>query len=307
MTAPVPVFERTSLLNTRRIIGGMFHLRPDPALNQNVQYALAYAANKYDIGLYAVACLSNHIHVPFYDPNGRHPEFRRDFHSLLTRATNVLRETQEGKWSPGHKSPVILHDVEAMLDRIAYTIANPARHDLVDDPWDWPGVVTRIEELAGPPTYVAKPEAFFDLEGDLPEEVPLRFVKPPLLEDWTDDEYRQVIASRVDAHCEAARNRRQSRRIPVLGRRRILAQSPTDTPKTQPEPRTLNPLVACRIKRLRIAFLIWLQEFRQKYRKARRLFEGGHIDVEFPFGTYWLMRRYGVNCDAVGPPMPGSV
>ena len=86
-----------------------------------------------------MAVLSNHLHVVFHDPDGRHPEFRREFHSLVTRSINRHRGTSEAKWSPDHKSPVVLFDVEAVLNLTGYTMANPPRHDLVDPPQECRG------------------------------------------------------------------------------------------------------------------------------------------------------------------------
>ena len=53
MTLPVPVFKNADILNTRRILDGRFHLRPDPGTNQIIEFALAYTAMKYGQGLQA--------------------------------------------------------------------------------------------------------------------------------------------------------------------------------------------------------------------------------------------------------------
>ncbi len=304
MTLPVPVFEGASLLNTRRTIGGVFHFSPNPVINRIVKFTLAYTAEKYDIGLYSAAFLSNHHHETFYDPHGRHPEFRRDLHSLLTRSVNQYRGEGEAKWSPDHKSPVLLHDVEALLNGIAYNVANPPRHDLVEIPEAWPGVISLVEDLAGPPQTIEKPSGFYDPEGKVPDTVILRFVKPPVLADWTDDEYRREIARRVEEKCRTARESRGRRGAHVVGREAILGQSHTDSSRSQPKLQTRNPRVACALKTLRIALLLWLRRFRKEYRRARQAFEDGEAGVEFPFGTYLLARRYGVNCSSVGPPQP---
>ena len=123
MTLPVPVLRATSLLNTRRTHGGVLRLCPNPVVNRIIEFVLAYAAQKHDIVLYAHISLSNHQHTAFFDPLGNHPEFRRDFHSLTTRAVNRHRGEAEAMWSPDHKSPLILHDTEAMLDRIGYIVS----------------------------------------------------------------------------------------------------------------------------------------------------------------------------------------
>ena len=123
---------QTDILNTRRVHERRFHLSPNPVVNNIIEYALAYTVARHGIRLYAHASLANHQHTAFHDTQGLHPEFRREFHSLVTRSVNNYRGTTEAKWSPDRKSPVILYDQEALLDKIAYTIANPSTHDLVE-------------------------------------------------------------------------------------------------------------------------------------------------------------------------------
>ena len=194
---------------------------------------------------------------------------------------------------------MVLLGADANLDASEYTISNPERHGL--ERWeDWPGVISRIEQLAGPPEIVTKPDWFYDPKGEVPDTAVLQYVKPPQLVDWSDDEYRAEIRRRVEERCERAREKRKGRKL--LGRVAILGHSTTDTPKSTLPFRERNPRVKCRSKTLRIAYLIWLSWFRREHREARLAFEAGDQEAEFPFGTYWHALRYGVNCSAVGPP-----
>ena len=70
MTAPNPVLPGSGVFNTRRTLDGIFHLRPDPEVNQRIEFALAYAAGKHNIDLYSFCSLSNHIHGTHGDPDG---------------------------------------------------------------------------------------------------------------------------------------------------------------------------------------------------------------------------------------------
>lgn len=303
MTLPVPVFRNANILNTRRTIGGVYRLCPNPVIKQITLFALAYAAQKHNVSVFAHISLSNHQHTAFFDRDGNHPEFRRDLHSLTSRAVNRHRGMTEAMWAPHHKSPVLLYDLEALLDEIAYTIANACLHDLVDKPEDWPGAISLVADLAGPGMVIRRPDGFFDPHGKVPEEIVLRFEKPPAAANMTDEEYRVEISRRVDEKCRAARRSRQRRGIKVLGRAAILDQSPAGAPMSQPVPGTLNPIVACSRVAVRIAFLLWLRVFRDRYEQSRRAFERGESDIEFPFATYLYARRYGVNCSSVGPPV----
>lgn len=304
MTLPVPVIPGASLLNTRRTIWGVRHLAPDPVVNQILLFTLAYTAEKHSIGLYAFIALSTHLHDPFHDPLGRHPDFRRDFHSLVTRNINNYRGVNEAKWSPNRQSPVLLADIEAILDAIAYTIANAVLHHLVDSPEDWPGAISLIEDLAGPGRMIQKPEGFFDPDGDVPDEVELRFIKPPMLADWTDEEYRAEIRRRVEAKCEFARKERKAKNIRVLGREAILAQNPKDCVRRQPKLFKLNPRIKCGDRSLRRKLLKWLSTFRTQHERARRRFRRGERDTPFPVGTFLMERLCKV---VIGPGKPPPI
>ena len=304
MTLPVPILENVSVLNTRRILGGTFHLAPNPVVNQIIEFALAYNANKHGIRLYAFCALSDHLHAPHHDPDGNSVEFRRDFHSQVTRSLNAYRGTTEAKWSPNRNGPVVLYDEESILDKIAYTIANPCHHDLVDKPEHWPGAISLVKDLAARPRTIKKPACFYDPEGDVPKSVTLQFVKPPELEHMTLKQYRDEIARRVDAKCKAARKERKGR---VVGRRAVLAQDPTDSAKSEKKSGKLNPRFACKNSALRMALLAWLTWFRGVHRNARIAFEKGDYDREFPLGTYLHVRRFDVNCSNTGPPTASDV
>ncbi|MEM7168348.1 MAG: hypothetical protein AAF581_23075 [Planctomycetota bacterium] len=267
-----------------------------------IKFALALAASRHEIQLYSFCALANHLHNAFFDPKARHPLFRQDFHAAVTRSVNVHRGMSGSKWTPNDPCPVLLWDIEALLEKIAYSIANPCLHGLVEAPEQWPGAISTIEQLAGPPQVIQRPNNFYDPKGDLPKFVELRFVKPPPLADWTDDEYRKEIAKRVDTKCQEARADRRRRRKTVLGRIAVLEVSPTAAPNSSLPTGKLSPRVACKSVNLRIAFLLWLRWFRIEHREARVAFERGEYGVEFPFATYWHVLRYGVNCSTAGPP-----
>ena len=305
MTAPNPVIPGASLLVTRRILDGRFHLRPDAKVNQAIAFALAYSASKHGIELYSAEALSNHCHEIICDPDGTHPLFRRDFHQLVTRSVNVYRGTREAKWSPDRNPPVILADRESVLEGVSYNIANAPNHGLVDKAEDWPGFMSRIEDLAGPPRIIKRPEGLYDPNGDVPETIELRFVKPAVLSDMTDDEYRAEISRRLKLKCAEARARRREAGIDVVGREAILATDPKDRPSKELPLGQLKPRLACKDKTLRIAFLRWITAFRKAHRAARKRFDAGERDVAFPMSTYLHVLRYGVTCEGKGPPAFG--
>ncbi|MEM7260411.1 MAG: hypothetical protein AAF488_00370 [Planctomycetota bacterium] len=299
MTAPRPVPFNGIYHDIRRTFDGTFHLRPDPACNQTVRFLLAHNATQHRIRLYAHSSLSNHQHTNFGDPEARHPEFRQDLYSQETRTLNRLRKTKGPKWTPDDQCTILLGDPEAVLDSIAYTIANPVHHNLVETPEEWPGFLSLVEDLCAPPRLIRRPAILDEYESTFPKEVYLEFQKPLLFHDWSDTEYRDEIRRRVDEKCEHAASERKR---PVAGRIAVLSSDPTDRPSTPPKSNRDTPRVAAKNVGVRRLLRLWIVLFVDEHREARQRFEGHEWTVEFPANTYWHRRRYGVNCRTADPP-----
>ena len=60
MSRAVPCLAGALSFVTRRTVGGTFRLRPDPYVNQLVEYCLAVASRKYRVGVVAFEVQSNH-------------------------------------------------------------------------------------------------------------------------------------------------------------------------------------------------------------------------------------------------------
>ena len=124
-----------------------------------------------------VCFMSNHWHGVVTDPFARLPEFLEHFHRLLAKAQNASLGRWENLWSSDKTSVVLLVSDDDVLEKMAYTIANPTAAGLVRSPREWPGVITtRIGERCT----VDMPDVFFDPEGSLPETVALEFTRPPI-------------------------------------------------------------------------------------------------------------------------------
>ena len=127
--------------------------------------------------VHAVCFMSNHWHGVITDPFARLPEFLEYFHRLLARAQNCALGRWENLWSSDKTSVVLLVSDEDVLDKMAYTIANPTAAGLVRAPTEWPGVVTtRIGERFT----IEMPDVFFDPDGDLPASAALELARPPI-------------------------------------------------------------------------------------------------------------------------------
>jgi hypothetical protein len=166
---------------------------------------------------------------------------------------------------------------------------------------NWPGVSSLRYQLAGRPVRVKRPKKFFAEDGDMPDEVELRFVPPPAWAHLSHAEWSGLLRGRIEAaEAHAADERARSGRR-VAGRRAVLRRSPYDCPKTTPPRRKLNPRVAGRDKRKRLAALDRMKRFQARYAEALQRLAEGVRDVLFPHGTWQLARQGLVRCEPAPP------
>jgi REP element-mobilizing transposase RayT len=298
VSAPRPVIPGVTYLITRRCSERRFFLRPAPEVNALILYCLALTATRYGIALHAFGVLSNHYHLVVTDPRGLLPLFMHDFNVLVARALNARYAHFEALWASGTYSVVELTSSEAILEKIAYVLANPVSAGLVGRSDLWPGVISRPLDLGAPPRLVPRPPLFFRHEGSkvLPPAVPLALAVPPGFEPLPLDEVRALAATRLAEHEERARRERQGR--PFLGRRGVLRQRVFDRPGDHEPHFGLNPRVAGRDRWNRIAALGHLRSFLAAYRRAWEQFKTGFRAVVFPAGTWKLRHELGVLCEA---------
>jgi putative transposase len=298
MTAPRRVVPGTTYLITRRCAQRQFLLRPSPVTNGVFRYVLAVAARRFGVHLHAVCVLSNHFHLVVTDVDACLPAFEQYLDSLVARALNAALGRWESFWAPSSYSAVALVSPEDVLDKMAYTLANPVAAGLVQCGRDWPGLWSPPELLDAGAVEVARPSGFFRSNGPMPETVQLELTAPPGCGSPAEfrDKLVAALAQLEGAHAAA----RASERRGVLGVANVLAQEYSCSPAA-PEPRRqLRPAVAARDKWKRIEALSRLTEFLHAYRQAREAMRRGVRDVVFPAGTYWLRVGHGVQCAAPG-------
>ena len=297
MSFPRAVVPGCTYLVTRRCTQRQFLLRPDEETNNAFRYCFAYAAKRARIDVVAFIANSNHYHAVVVDVEGRIPEFLETFHKLLAKHQNALRGRWENFWSSEQTSLVELVGSDDVLAKVIYTLANPVKDHLVAKVHHWPGATSRKAILYGEKITARRPVRFFRRQGTMPDELEIEFVRPPGWEEMSEDIFRKKVAeelARVEVDAAAERKRL---RIEVMGRKAVLAQSPTASPLSREPRRKLNPRVAARDKWPRVEALLRLKAFRAEYARARDLWLAG-LDVVFPTGTWWLRMFAAVPCAA---------
>lgn len=319
---------------TRRCVERRFLLLPDEQVTQVLLYCLGLAVMRHGVEVSALCALANHLHQVLRDVRGELPRFAQQFLGNVARALNFYRGRSESFWAPGSYSAVrCTDDAESVLRRLVYVITNAVEAGLVERPELWPGFCTLPEDIGTREIVVKRPAFFFRSrpsdkdpaqEGPetardrarrqhqparepLPEEVRFTLTKPREFSDMPDEEFRELLRSRVDARVAEIHAERAAQGKSFLGREKILAQDPNDSPAPPPRAEarsaevdgggvskgSLNPRLSWsnrwkRHERTRELLEFWLQ-----HREARDRFRSGEREVVFPPGTWLAVRVNG--------------
>ncbi len=297
MSFPRQVLPGRVYLITRRCTQREYRLRPGEETNNAFVYCLAHAALSANIGVVGFMAESNHYHAVVVDNEGRLPEFLADFHRNIAKHQNVLLGSWENMWAAGAPSVVELVEPGDVLAKLIYALSNPVKDDLVDTVHHWPGVSSLRANLRGSHLTAVRPRRFFRIDGAMPVRIELRCVRAPGFEHLSEDAYRHLIKTQIEAVERTSAADRAIRGVTVLGRKAILRQSPFGRPSSEEPRRGLDPRVAATDKWSRIEAIARLKAFREAYRAARAAWLMGDASVLFPAGTYFLRRFARVTCD----------
>jgi putative transposase len=294
VTAPRQVVPGTTYLVSRRCTQRQFLLKPSVLTNLVFKFVLAVAAARYGLLIHAVCVMSNHFHLVVTDPRANLPDFSRLLDGVLAKALNTLHGRWENFWAPFSYSAVALVSPEDIVEKVAYTLANPATAGLVEHGDQWPGVWSHPRLIGQPGERVERPGHYFAEDGSMPQHQDLLFSAPPGFASAED--FQAKVIARVSELEQASAAERAANGESVLGVRRILRQRPTDRPTPGEPRRVLNPRIAAGDKWKRIEALGSLVSFLENYREALRRFLRGERNVLFPHGTYLMRVRFGVAC-----------
>jgi hypothetical protein len=238
--------------------------------------------------------MSNHYHLVLTDPDARLPAFQQLLDALVARALNALHGRWEAFWGPDSFSAVTLIGPKAIVDKTAYTLANPVTAGLVRSGCRWPGLWSSPESIGTGERLVVRPRHFFDPDGALPESVRLKLELPSAFDSAATFRELLDVAQRER---ESLAGKRVSK---FLGLARILAQRVTARPGSMEPRRGLRPRVAGRDTWKRIEVLGRLKSFLAQYRTALQEWQTGDRGARFPFGTYQMRVMHGATCAGAG-------
>jgi REP element-mobilizing transposase RayT len=309
MTDPRWLIEGTTYMVTRRCTQRQFLLKPSKFLNHALLFLIARAAERAGVHLHAACVLSNHLHILVTDPGKNLSKFMAWLDSMVARVLNAYY----GRWEnffarPESFNDVKLLDADAVLRKLVYVLTNPVEAGLVSAGARWPGVRLSPRRV-GHPEEIERPNFFFRKNGPVPERVTLNIVKPPVFQDLSDEEYKQLVQTAVLEKEAEIRKRFEASKSKFHGEEKVRAQSHKKRPANCAPRMQREPHVACRDRWRRKRALQERKQFIEDYREALEEFcrrmkkhSADALKVVFPRGTYWMCERYGVRC--LGSPAP---
>jgi putative transposase len=291
VTQPRRVLPGSTVLITRRTLRRTHLLRPDRELNQLYLYILAVVANRYAIRVHAVVLMSTHEHLIVTDTRGCLPNFLRELHRLVALAVKALRKWEGAVWDHERPSVVELRTPEAIVEKLAYIMANPVAAGLVRAAKDWPGIQTLPEELGEKTFEIARPSFYLDQNNPLwPEHATLELAMPTI-SGLSASQIQEAVTHELAEHEQAARASAQHAGLDFLGAKRIHKASPYDRARSWEPLRGRNPRFAVGTRQRQAFFdaVAELRAFYRSYREALDRWRSGVRTACFPSGT-WVMR-----------------
>lgn len=301
MTQPRLVLPGDTLMITRRTLRRHHLFRPDCAIRQLYLYTLAICARQFGILVHAVTLMSTHEHLIVTDPLGRYPDFLHRLHRLVSLGTKVLRKWEGPTWDHEPSSVVRLLTHQAVIEKLAYVMANPVQAGLVRHARDWPGIMVLPHELGRRSWTLQRPDAYFNRKNrQWSDTIELSLTLPPSLEqNYTSDAVRDAVQAELVRQERGAQSEIKKLGWRILGADRIRRLSPYRRAKSFQPLRNRSPTFAVGRGQQTVFFqaVAELRAFRRAYRHALEQWRAGLRSVVFPQGTWCMCRVHGVRLD----------
>ena len=268
-------------------------------MEQMYWYCLAHAAQLHGVLVHAACLMSTHCHEVITDVHGVYPNFLETLRRNLAMCTKAYRGWPEEVFNKRSTSVHALLTPEAMVESIAYLIANPVAAGAVRYAKDWPGAHTLPGHVGTRVIRVKRPTHYFDPKSaKWPEEIELRLEMPAALElDYGPELARERIAERVRDKQHQAWNEAKRTGIPFVGPRRLLKLAHTKRARSYELFGSLNPQFAAAGNRAAATEAVKrLRAFTAQYARALAAWTAGDRSACFPVGTWWMRVGHGARC-----------
>jgi hypothetical protein len=238
--------------------------------------------------------MGDHHHCDATDVLGNRPDFKNSIHSNLARGLNAKLGRFDAVWSGGRSCDTVTPTDDETLNDLAYTDANPVTAGLVKWGHLWPGFTTYGWRFGETRSFV-RPDWYYDPQNpDNPPAVKLTRVRPRnIFPHLSDDELSDELMRRCREIERAKQQQMKEDGRRFMGVKKLLKSKWWQKATSWEDRFKQVPKVAASNKWERIAALQRNRAWEKDYADARSEHRKGNNPV-FPFGTYFLHKRYGV-------------
>jgi len=262
-------------------------------------YCVGLAAEEHGVQVAAAVVMSTHWHLVVQDPLGRMPLFFEDLgrhFALFIKAFRGWPGEVLNKSAPGQQE---LLGVDGLLRGLSHAIANAAEAGAVRYSRDWPGALTRPEDLGRRVIRATLPEYYFDPDNPRwPKEIELELTMPePLEEALGTQAVQKCVADQVHRRERNAWQEAKRKGLGFSGVRRCLRRKHTDRANSYEALGALNPtFTAAGDADAAAAAVQERRRFNTDYDEALAQWCAGNRNVVFPHGTWWMRVHHRVRC-----------
>lgn len=278
---------------TYRTVQRRFLLKPGHDFNQIVVGAIARAKRLYEVEIYGVVVMSNHLHLLIGVLDAlQMSRFMNYFGSKL--AKEVARRTgwREKIWSRRYRAVVVSEEETAQVARLRYLLAHGTKERLVHHPRQWPGVHCARPLVSGETLHGVWPDRTRESLGRRGKRGTQRvsFEIEPLRLDplpcWRHLE-AQEIRRRVGEMLEEIESEARQQAGPVLGLAAISRQCPFAQPLEPSERQTEPaPVFHAASKKARQALMEGYRHFQEAFVLGAKKLQRAGPPAGFPIGSF---------------------
>jgi len=280
---------------TCRVLLRRYLFKPDRAVTNAFKYLFGEYARQHGIQIFAVCVMSTHYHLVVLDARGVLPDFLRDVNRSVANVVKARYRTN-GAVFQQEPSKVKLHGAKAIVDKIAYVLANPVAAGAVRDPREWPGMRTRLSDLGRSVVRGTRPEHYFGRRKTMRPEASFGVEMPAkLLEAYGAEGAVEELTAALEEKVAEAQAEIRRKGWTYLGAKRAMSVSPFKQAVAYEVFGSRNPDLstyglssedAANVKREYITF-------HRAYQDCRERMIRGETEVLWPPGTWAMVQHFG--------------
>lgn len=280
---------------TCRVLLRRYLFKPDRAIINAFKYLFGEYAQEHGIVIFAVCVMSTHYHLVVLDTRGVLPNFLRDVNRSVANVIKARYRTS-GAVFEQEPSKVKLHGADAVIDKIAYVLANPVAAGAVRDPREWPGLRTRLSDMGRTVVHGVRPEHYFGRRKTMTLEASFAVAMPSVVVDAHGEERAtEKLHQALEEKVAKARAEVRRKGWTFLGAKRAMSVSPFKQAIAyevfggrNPDLSTygLSAEDAARVKREYVAF-------HRAYQDCRQRMLDGNTGMLWPPGTWAMVQHFG--------------